>query len=59
MLHIPLKENLSCHGMQDVLEGGEIRGQETSLESLVKRRLRFGARLGEECLEGKASSHHG
>lgn len=58
MLHIPFKENLSCHGMQDVLEGGGIRGKESSLASLVKRRLRFGERLGEEYLEGKASSHH-
>lgn len=41
-----------------MLQGGGIRGKEFRLESLVKRRLRFGERLGEEYLEGKASSHH-
>ena len=58
ILQIQLKVNLSCHGMQGVLEGGGTGGKETSWEShvvVVRGRLRLGKWLGKKYSEEKDS----
>lgn len=50
------KETYPCHGIQDLLEGGET-GDKASLESFIryKGRLRLGKWLGKEYSEAKDS----